>query len=108
LSNVLVATDMQRCQNGSSGRSFFTVVSIEGANVRLRDSVGYEFSVPRHSLDCDIVKAGRVISGVQKRPDEVGDVVNETTGDRRDFEGASEQIVGWTPGVATGKGFEKK
>lgn len=94
--------------HGLSGRSRFTVVALNGEYVQLRDSVGYEFSVLRHTLECPIVKPGHILSAVQKCADQITDAVNESTGDRREFHGASEPELGWTPGIATGGNFEKR
>jgi hypothetical protein len=93
--------------NGASGRSMFTVLAVKGEIVQLRDSVGYEFSVQRHTLDCGIVKAGHVLSGITRGPGQVSDVVNETQGERREFGSSQPEGLSWCPGVATGPGFVK-
>jgi hypothetical protein len=94
--------------DGASGRSYFTVVSVNGESVLLRDSVGYEFIVPRLTLNCDIVKAGHVLSGFNRGPDQIEDVVNETDGERQEFNSSEPEGISWTPGIATGPGFRKQ
>jgi hypothetical protein len=94
--------------DGASGRRYFTVVSVNGESVLLRDSVQYEFSVPRRMLNCAIVKAGHVLSGFNRGPDQIEDVVNETSGERQEFNSSQPEGLSWTPGVATGPGFEKQ
>jgi hypothetical protein len=94
--------------NGSSGRSFFTVISVKGDQVQLRDSVGFEFSISSRSLDCNIVRAGDVLSGFHRGPGQIEDVVNESEGERPTYGAHQPDGLSWTPGIATGPGFEKK
>jgi len=94
--------------NGSSGRSFFTVIGVKGEQVQLRDSVGFEFSVPRRMLDCGIVKVGHALSGFYRGLGQIENVVNETEGERPTFGSNQPDGLSWTPGVATGPGFDKQ
>jgi len=99
-----------KAPDGSTGRSFFLVVSVEDGGVRLRDSHGYEFTVSRQSLDLDIVKPGQTLSAVQLHAGELTDAFNESEPmrERKQFNSVQSEGQAWTPGIATGDEFRKQ
>jgi hypothetical protein len=101
---------------GVKGRQMFCVVKIaqDGSTARLLEPSGYQFDVrrtlPQFGGGTVTLQMGQVISAVLHGQSAIGDVLveNEELKERREFDNAPDETVGWTPGVATGEGFEKR
>jgi len=106
------------------GRIWLQVKSVEGNVARVVGVNKYEFSVPAvqpivyPSFPGESIRlvAGMTISCSIKpgTESEITDVLAEsgpgvdTAMERPEFEGVPDNTIGWTPGIATGKNFEKQ
>jgi len=93
---------------GHAGRVFLHVVTIseDACFAIVRDRTGFEFVVPAtlpEFLGETIkLRAGQNISAVLIGQTGLTDaLVEDGLQERREFEGAPEDVQGWTPGIAT-------